>query len=164
MGDRATQVARARCTMKLALALALMISPASAYVSALAARSCRRAVSASMALLEIKTEPWEESPASRAVYIRARVEGSQKYIGECGVEIQDCTSDGLVDEGAAGVKPRALLSGTLHVHRSFRRKGVAQRLLREAENKARSWGMGSLLLLVDQDNEPALRLYANNVT
>ena len=55
--------------------------------------------------------------------------------------------------------PRAVLSGTLHVHEDFRRQGVAQRLLAEAEAQARLWGMSEMLLLVKYSNKKAQRLY-----
>jgi GNAT superfamily N-acetyltransferase len=78
-------------------------------------------------------------------------------VGECGLEIAHLSADGLSD--GTGVRPRAILSGTLFVHSRFRRQKIAQRLLREAETQARWWGCGELLLMVSAGNAPARRLY-----
>ncbi len=43
--------------------------------------------------------------------------------------------------------------------RNAGRQGVAQRLLRELEGKARWWGQTELLLVVNAQNLPAVRLY-----
>ena len=45
-------------------------------------------------------------------------------------------------------RPRAVLSGMLLVREEFRRQGVAQRLLLEAEAQARWWGSGEMLSLI----------------
>ena len=83
-------------------------------------------------------------------------------IGQCGVEvINDVSYDGLENSGYSWpkVRPRALVSGTLFVSNKYRRQGLAQRLIREAECMARLFGVDEMLLLVDAHNAPALRLY-----
>lgn len=69
--------------------------------------------------------------------------------------------DGLQggEEGWPHIRPRAVLSGTLFVEKKFRRQGLAQRLLREAEGQARLFGVDEMLLLVKENNAPALTLY-----
>ena len=57
------------------------------------------------------------------------------------------------------MQPRAVISGTLWVDPRYRRQGVAQRLLREAETHARLRGFGELLLPVDPRNKRAICLY-----
>ena len=73
------------------------------------------------------------------------------------------TRDGLTDPSRngwlSGVRPRAVVSGTLWVSEEYRRQGLAQRLLREAEGQARLWGVGEMLLLVQAKNAAALKLY-----
>jgi len=70
------------------------------------------------------------------------------------------TEDGLCGQvGEWGVKPRAVLSGTLFVNQAFRRQGIAQCLLRAAEAHARLWGVGELVLIVKERNTAALKLY-----
>jgi ribosomal protein S18 acetylase RimI-like enzyme len=48
---------------------------------------------------------------------------------------------------------------SLAVERSYRRKGVARQLLREAESIARSWGYRELLLEVSAQNNGAIQFY-----
>jgi ribosomal protein S18 acetylase RimI-like enzyme len=48
---------------------------------------------------------------------------------------------------------------SLAVERSYRRKGVARKLLREAEAIARSWGYRELLLEVSAQNDAAIQFY-----
>ena len=82
-------------------------------------------------------------------------------MGGCGVEVTRMSHDGLVGgEDADKQKHRAVVSGTLFVEPRYRRQGVAQRLLREAEGKARAWGCSELMLLVKRGNKPALKLYS----
>ena len=57
------------------------------------------------------------------------------------------------------MRPRAMLTGTVFVAPRFRRQGVAQRLVREAETHARLWGFSELMLPVDPKNAAAHRLY-----
>lgn len=49
---------------------------------------------------------------------------------------------------------------SLAVERSYRRKGVARKLLREAEAIARSWGYRELLLEVSAQNDAAIQFYS----
>lgn len=118
-------------------------------------------------LVTITTKPWENSPASkhglRSMYVQAHVPQEQyggmlKEVGEVGIEVLPVDSYGLHGEGP-GVKPRPLVSGTLFVSPGWRRKGIAQRLLREAETHARLWGFHELLLPVEHKNSGAISLY-----
>jgi len=58
----------------------------------------------------------------------------------------------------AGYLPRPLLAN-LAVDPSARRRGLARQLCLEGEKEVLSWGYTELLLLVEAENEPALRLY-----
>ena len=90
--------------------------------------------------------------------IHAKVAGRTKEIGSCGVEVIDISGDGLVN--GDDCRRRGVLSGTLFVAPEFRRQGVAQRLLMEAEGKARWMGVDEMLLLVQKGNKAALNLYS----
>ena len=135
-------------------------------------------------LVYVEAVPWPR-PAigdGRAAYIRARLRAPPPdasraslrgainsnwkvgaEIGSCGVEVAMLTRDGLTDPSRngwlSGVRPRAVVSGTLWVSEEYRRQGLAQRLLREAEGQARLWGVGEMLLLVQAKNAAALKLY-----
>jgi len=109
-------------------------------------------------LLTVRSEPWSSPPGggTRCTYLVAEEQGAM--IGGCGVEVIAMSHDGLVN--CERMKPRAVVSGTLHVDPRYRRQGIAQRILREAEGKARSWGCSEMMLLVKRKNEPALKLYS----
>ena len=111
--------------------------------------------------VHVQEERWEDNPCggTRSAYLRAKcVDGGM--IGGCGVEVARMTADGLTGGDRAGEAPRAVLSGELHVEVRYRRQGVAARLLRAAEHKARTWGCGELLLMVRAANVPARALYS----
>ena len=105
----------------------------------------------------------DRSSALGSMYVQAHVPQEQyggmlKEVGEVGIEVLPVDSYGLHGEGP-GVKPRPLVSGTLFVSPGWRRKGIAQRLLREAETHARLWGFHELLLPVEHKNSGAISLY-----
>lgn len=79
-------------------------------------------------------------------------------VGHCGVVVLEVDETGFHTE-CSTVRPRAMLTGTVFVKPRFRRQGVAQRLVREAETHARLWGFSELLLPVDPKNAAAHRLY-----
>jgi GNAT superfamily N-acetyltransferase len=108
--------------------------------------------------VSINTSPWPERPGEgcRHVFFRAKVGDVQ--VGECGLEVIPMSSDGLTGDDLS-MKHRPVLSGTLHVHPSYRRQGIAQHLLREAESQARWWGHGELILMVKSGNTNAMKLY-----
>ena len=113
-------------------------------------------------MVSIKRKPFKLAPGQnvRSTLLEANVIGGQERpIGSCGLEVLKIAPDGLMQDYGAGVRHRAVLSGTLFVEQYYRRRGVAQRLLLEAEGVARSWGMGEMLLLVQVRNTAALRLY-----
>ena len=92
------------------------------------------------------TSPWSRAPGSgmRSAYIRAETSNGQRKaapVGGCGVELCNLSNDGL--ETGNDLKPRAVLSGTLLVEPQYRRQGVAQLLLREAESRERTWGVSA---------------------
>ena len=87
----------------------------------------------------------------------ARASGQK--IGQVGLELLRITADGS-DTVGDDARPRAVVTGDLFVEPQFRRQGVAQRLLREAESRARLWGMTELMLPVRATNHAALTLYA----
>ncbi len=107
------------------------------------------------ATVSVSKTPWSTADARRGVYLHAE---TQREVGSCGVQVMELGADGLHGEGPS-VKPRAVLSGTLYVEPAYRRQGIAQRLLREAESQARLWGFHELLLPVNPKNANALRLY-----
>jgi len=123
-----------------------------------------RLSTASMSAVHIKSEPWPESPSPseciRSAWLSASTAECAEA-GNCGLEVLPTHADGLMGggEGWPQVRPRAVLSGMLHVSRNFRRRGLAQRLLRAAEAQARWFGVDEMLLMVDQKNEAALKLY-----
>jgi len=102
--------------------------------------------------------PWAQSTGTMAAYLHANAESTGE-LGHCGLEVQHCTKDGIMDEEDPACRPRPILSGTLFVAKRHRRKGIAQRLLRESERLARRWGYGEMLLLVERKNRSALHLY-----
>jgi GNAT superfamily N-acetyltransferase len=108
----------------------------------------------------VQKTPWPEAPGDsrRSVYIHAKVPGRHSAIGTCGLELLDVGPDGLVNSDGR-TRPRAVLSGTLFVSPEFRRQGVAQRLLHEAEGHARWWGVGEMILMVQKGNGAAQSLY-----
>lgn len=79
-------------------------------------------------------------------------------VGSCGVEVSLLTERGRAGAVSAGATQRALLSN-LVVADSYRRQGVATRLLRESERLVQSWGLNEMLLKVEQGNLEAERLY-----
>ena len=111
-------------------------------------------------LVSIKHSPWPQSPCQgkKSAYIRAHIPDADEEIGGCGLEVVKLGADGL-EHSDHDLRHRAVLSGTLHVRDSYRRQGVAQRLLREAEGTARWWGMDEMILIVRKGNANALRLY-----
>ena len=113
----------------------------------------------SKSMLRVDVGPWSRPPGKgkKCKMIRAHVGKNAREIGSCGVELVDVGSDGLT--GGKNERPRAVLSGTLNVSPSFRRQGIAQRLLREAEGQARWMGADEMLLLVQRQNWQALKLY-----
>ena len=98
----------------------------------------------------------------RNVLLLAVELGSGRLVGSCGVEAAPLTPEGRatarLPTDAARMQMRPLLSN-LVVAEDFRRRGVATRLMREAEVHAQRWGFDSLLLKVEAGNEPAENLY-----
>ena len=116
--------------------------------------------------VRIRTMRWPDSPGcgSRNAYIEAKIPFRKNPIGSCGLELLDVSARGLTgdaefDDEFGGRRSRAVLTGMLLVREEFRRQGVAQRLLHEAEMRARWWGAAEMLLMVKRSNEAALRLY-----
>jgi len=121
----------------------------------------RTAAHISMAqhVVHVRPKAWKgPNGGKRSCWLEATSDAGD--VGGCGLEVAELDADGLrVLHSKDGVRPRAVVSGTLFVHRRFRRQGIAQRLLREAETQARWWGCAELRLLVKQANTPARRLY-----
>jgi len=111
-------------------------------------------------IVSVDAKAWRDPPCGgrKSVWFDATCEAG--HIGGCGIEVAELDNDGMRGGPAAGpLRPRAVLSGTLFVESRYRRQGIAQRLLREAETQARWWGCGELRLLVKAGNAPARRLY-----
>ena len=112
----------------------------------------------------VQSSPWPERPGGGRLHswLAATIDDeSAQNVGHCGLEILSCGPDGLLGGGERWpyIRPRAILSGTLTVSPKYRRQGVAQRLLTEAERKARWLGVDEMLLMVNQKNAAALKLY-----
>ena len=115
-------------------------------------------------LVRVTREDWPNPVGGgiKAQYIHIKSSWNDRDIGSCGIELVAMTNDGLIDDETSStekLKLRAVVSGTLFVHPPYRRQGVAQRLLREAEQTARGWGISEVVLLVKQKNAAALKLY-----
>ena len=101
----------------------------------------------------------------RQCYFRAWMpwSGSEdEEVGGCGMQMVVCDENGLNKRRLArgpGLKPRPIVLGEIFVARYFRRQGLAKRMLRELEGRARRWGATELLLPCKSHNTPAIRLY-----
>lgn len=88
---------------------------------------------------------------------------SGRIIGSCGVEAAPVTPEGRLTPklatDAARMCVRPLLSN-LSVDTAYRRRGIAKRLMREAEARAWRWGYDEMLLKVEEGNTPAEQLYS----
>jgi ribosomal protein S18 acetylase RimI-like enzyme len=85
-----------------------------------------------------------------------------RLVGSCGVEAAPLTPEGRatprLPTDAARMSTRPLLSN-LVVDAEFRRRGVAKRLMTEAEAHACRWGFDHMLIKVERNNAPAEALY-----
>ena len=90
------------------------------------------------------------------------LDATPQLIGSCGLEAAPMTPEGRstpklrTDEERMTVRP---LLSNLVVDPQFRRRGIAQKLMHEAELRALSWGFSELLIKVEVDNLPARALY-----
>ena len=111
--------------------------------------------------VRVEVQPWtsDEESATKGVQIKAM--SGETRVGKCGVAVMPLDETGFHSDDPT-VRPRAVLSGTLFVEPKYRRQGVAQRLLREAESRARLWGFSELMLPVDPRNTKAIALYSKN--
>jgi len=126
----------------------------------LGAPSGVRRPAAASSTVRIRTTPWPSAPGGgrRNAFFTAEAGGAEaREVGQCGCEIITVGADGL--QGGERDRTRAVVSGEIFVKPEFRRQGVAQRLLREAESRARSWGVDEMILMVKAHNHPAQRLY-----
>lgn len=134
-----------------------------------------RAVAAypTRATVRIKTEPFPDNNVyvpdllGREIYLQAKVPEGWAYsngpVGGVGMQMLVCDADGINSSGLTrgkGLKSRAVVSCQLFVAPNFRRQGLAQRLLRELEGRARLWGATEMLLPVDAQNTAAVHLYS----
>jgi len=127
--------------------------------------------SSALTPVTVRPAPWANPPggAKRSVYLHAEMAAPKKpgvgqissEVGGCGVEVLPLSWDGLEGESTwvDNVRPRAVVSGTLYVKPQYRRQGIAQRLLCEAEGQARRMGCDEMMLLVKERNAAALKLY-----
>ena len=113
--------------------------------------------------VRVLTETWQRplyDTSIKSTMLKATIADGEAVVGSCGIEIVPLDSHGVEVSGrASGAKPRAVLSGTLFVEPSFRRQGIARRLLLEAEGWARGQGAREMILIVKKSNAAALRLY-----
>ena len=81
---------------------------------------------------------------------------SGEVVGCAGIEATPIPEGSL--KGKTG--PRYPLMSNLAVSRQYRRKGIAEKLVKEAERVARKeWGYDLVFLYVEERNIPAVRLY-----
>eukprot|EP00752_Nemacystus_decipiens_P005691 g5151.t1 len=88
-----------------------------------------------------------------------------QIIGCIAVEVSVCMGERVgvkargISPNAEGAELRPILAN-LAVARSERRKGLAKRLVKQCEEASREWGYGEMLLLVEENNNRARRLYS----
>lgn len=78
-------------------------------------------------------------------------------------EIMGCTGlevDLISDPNDQRDGFQAPLMSNVAVGRKFRRRGVAEELVKKAEEVASDWGYNELYLLVEKRNNPAVKLYS----
>ena len=77
-------------------------------------------------------------------------------MGCCGIEV-----DNIPEGGTQGrIRTKAPLMSNVAVGKQFRRRGIAEEMVFEAENLARKeWGYDEVYLYVEQRNKAAVRLY-----
>mmetsp|Transcript_10866 Transcript_10866/g.35991 ORF Transcript_10866/g.35991 Transcript_10866/m.35991 type:complete len:296 (+) Transcript_10866:75-962(+) len=88
---------------------------------------------------------------------------SSEIVGSVGIEVVFLSASGYSInrqrlEDQATMAARARLSN-LVVDRGYRRRGIANRLCKGAEDTAKAWGYGEIFLKVDKSNAKALNLY-----
>jgi GNAT superfamily N-acetyltransferase len=107
----------------------------------------------------IRCETWKDSfrGAVRAELIVAE-DARGNRLGRVALEVLNLTQDAGSAESRGTLRLRPLLSGLI-VQPPYRRRGLAQKLVREAEHVANAWGYEELLLQVEDANTPALELY-----
>lgn len=82
--------------------------------------------------------------------------GKDEVMGCCGIEVDNISDNGL----KGNVLKQAPLMSNLAVGRDFRRRGVAEDLVKEAEELVRkNWGFDEVYLYVEKRNTAAVRLY-----
>ena len=91
-------------------------------------------------------------------------ESGEEVVAACGVEVMALTPSGLDQFRYEAGDPQGVLAdrpflSNLAVRRDFRRRGIAKRLCRAAEQTARGWGYTEVLLKVEADNRKARSLY-----
>ncbi|CAM9374793.1 unnamed protein product, partial [Hapterophycus canaliculatus] len=91
--------------------------------------------------------------------------GNQGQIVGCiAVEVSVCMGERVgvkargISANAEGAELRPILAN-LAVARSERRKGLAKRLVKQCEETCKEWGYDEILLLVEENNTRARRLY-----
>ena len=92
-------------------------------------------------------------------------DADNNVVGSCAVEVGNLSPDALDEQRlsrqgslATNMAARPLLS-SLAVDPKFRRRGLAKKLCREAEDLAKDWGYDEVLLKVERDNGKARGLY-----
>eukprot|EP00908_Phaeocystis_cordata_P026035 Transcript_851.p1 GENE.Transcript_851~~Transcript_851.p1 ORF type:complete len:320 (+),score=122.26 Transcript_851:86-961(+) len=91
-------------------------------------------------------------------------ESQDEVVAACGIEVQMLTASALdqfryKDGDPDGVLSERPFLSNLAVRKDYRRKGIAKRLCRQAEQRARGWGYSEVLLKVEADNSKARNLY-----
>lgn len=98
----------------------------------------------------------------QSLLMAARDKG--EIVGCVAIEVSVCAGErvGLkargINPSTPGVELRPVLAN-LAVARSARRRGLAKRLVKRCEEAAKEWGYDEVLLLVEENNSRARRLY-----
>lgn len=98
------------------------------------------------------------NPADRRAELLLCRDASGTFLGCAGIEVDNISkADGRT---AMGGRVQAPLMSNLAVGKKFRRKGVAEELVKQAEDLARrEWGYDECYLYVEKRNAAAVKLY-----
>ena len=108
--------------------------------------------------MEFRSRYAGRNVAAQSDLIVCRQGDSDEVIGCCGLEVTNIPTIG--DLKAQENLIRAPLMSNVAVSRNFRRRGIAEKMVAQAEEVARKqWGYDQLLLYVEQRNTPAVKLY-----
>ena len=146
-----------------AAALAQPVAELCAEAILLADGRTERAILASALARDLRQRVGGSRSGSGALWVAQ--DADSNVVASCAIEVGRLSPAALDENRLRGQNPleadvaeRPLLS-SLAVSPDWRRRGLAQRLCREAEGLAREWGYDEVLLKVERDNRRARKLY-----